>query len=98
MHFLPSPSRYAAAPLISDLICLISYITIAYHIPGTLLRILPRLKILLYYSSLFVLSFIMLLMQLRMLVIVPKYHCSVFAPAPPLLFVPRDPHPCSVVI
>jgi hypothetical protein len=40
----------------------------------------------------------MLLMQLRMLVIVPKYHCSVLAPAPPLLFVPRDPHPCSVVI
>jgi hypothetical protein len=41
MLLLPSPSRYAAAPLISDLICLISYITIAYHIPGTLLRILP---------------------------------------------------------
>lgn len=30
----------------------------------------------------------MLLMQLRMLVIVPKYHCSVPAPALPLLFVP----------
>lgn len=30
----------------------------------------------------------MLLMHLRMLVIVPKYHCSLPAPALPLLFVP----------
>lgn len=34
-----------------------------------------------------VLSLIMLLMHLRMLVIVPKYHCSVSACLPPLLFV-----------
>jgi hypothetical protein len=40
----------------------------------------------------------MLLMQLRMLVIVPKYHCSVPALRFTVIICPRDPHPCSVVI